>query len=504
MNVQLRSASYNIAILLIFVLMAWTYLLRPIGEPDFFWHLKTGEWIWQHHSLPTHDPFTYTSSHPLLFRQLFIMQGYWLIQLLYHACVASFDLWGVLVVRLIFLGGFFWLFYTAFKKSRVNSWLSLGLILAFSIFFLENYALERPQVVTFIGVGLLLSLYRHIRDNSETFSFGRVVVLSGSLMIVWANSHGGVIVGQGILCLVLVIETALFFWLRNRRRYRLQVVFCFSAILGSFLLPNLLSTDLLLGLMGANDQSMHLQNYEYFSIYKWLVINRQYKLLLVILLFVASAIFTFSAFKKRNYVEICVFAIVWFFAFKHVRYVPIALVVSLLYVAWNYYDSFFIKSLSALVLFCAVGSIWMWTLNDFANYRGAREHGLINPRSLPVNAVNFLEESQIHGRIFNPINWGGYLIWRLSPHSKFYIDSRYLEPELIAESKQVSALVKSESGRPLWKVVMERDKVNIALLRLYDDRGKQFLLSRALLGDPEWQVVFHDDISVVFVRKTPI
>src|SRR5690606_13206594 len=30
------------------------------GSQDEWWHLKTGQWLWQHRALPVHDIFTYT------------------------------------------------------------------------------------------------------------------------------------------------------------------------------------------------------------------------------------------------------------------------------------------------------------------------------------------------------------------------------------------------------------------------------------------------------------
>src|SRR5579864_7221947 len=33
-----------------------------IADTDFCWHLKTGQYIVQHHSLPFPDPFSYTTS----------------------------------------------------------------------------------------------------------------------------------------------------------------------------------------------------------------------------------------------------------------------------------------------------------------------------------------------------------------------------------------------------------------------------------------------------------
>ena len=39
------------------IAVAGVYLFRPLYDPDFYWHLKTGQWIWQNKSLPHFDPF---------------------------------------------------------------------------------------------------------------------------------------------------------------------------------------------------------------------------------------------------------------------------------------------------------------------------------------------------------------------------------------------------------------------------------------------------------------
>ena len=49
---------------------------KMLGEPDLWWHIKTGEWIWQHHAVPTTDPFSSTfAGHPWIAKE-------WLSQVL--------------------------------------------------------------------------------------------------------------------------------------------------------------------------------------------------------------------------------------------------------------------------------------------------------------------------------------------------------------------------------------------------------------------------------------
>ena len=42
------------------LLMGW--FSPEISDTDFWWHLKTGQYIYEHHALPVPDPFAYTSA----------------------------------------------------------------------------------------------------------------------------------------------------------------------------------------------------------------------------------------------------------------------------------------------------------------------------------------------------------------------------------------------------------------------------------------------------------
>ncbi len=34
----------------------------PISDSDFWWHLKTGQYVWEQHRLPVPDPFAFTTA----------------------------------------------------------------------------------------------------------------------------------------------------------------------------------------------------------------------------------------------------------------------------------------------------------------------------------------------------------------------------------------------------------------------------------------------------------
>jgi len=74
----------SVAILLLSIIC----LVSQIKDPDFFWHLKSGESLWKQGALPTKDIFAYTSPPYQNDRVHFVLTGFWLSQLLFYLMYA--------------------------------------------------------------------------------------------------------------------------------------------------------------------------------------------------------------------------------------------------------------------------------------------------------------------------------------------------------------------------------------------------------------------------------
>ena len=46
----------QLVILVLLYLIPASQALLPIDDPDIWWHLRTGQWIIEHHMVPTTDP----------------------------------------------------------------------------------------------------------------------------------------------------------------------------------------------------------------------------------------------------------------------------------------------------------------------------------------------------------------------------------------------------------------------------------------------------------------
>lgn len=106
----------------------------------------------------------------------------------------------------------------------------------------------------------------------------------------------------------------------------------------------------------------------------------------------------------------------------------------------------------------------------------------------PVDAVNWLEDSGITGKIFNDYNWGGYLIWHLRDHPVF-VDGRtdLYGDEILKDYMNVI------SGKVEWTEMIEFYDIDILLI-------PPEMASADLIENSGFHIVYEDDTSVIFVK----
>jgi hypothetical protein len=161
------------------------------ADPDLFARVATGELILERGEVPVPDVFAFTPTNPIWF------DHEWLISVLFYLVATHGGDGGLFLLKLVFF------FATALialhaQRHRGISW-GLGaatfLVLIPEILngFLPNV---RCQMVTFLGVAVWLYVHAAARNEMITFSRRRTLLLTlPLLMIPWANSHGGFVVG---------------------------------------------------------------------------------------------------------------------------------------------------------------------------------------------------------------------------------------------------------------------------------------------------------------------
>jgi hypothetical protein len=182
------------------------YSLLPLQHTDVWGHLKLGGWIVENRQLPAHEPYspyTVKDDSEATFQP-------WLSQVLYHATFRAGERFGgsdpwkrfqggaellraLHVVAIVSVYGLLWL---AFRRMSGSG--SLALLGLAGQFFaaVSTVGVQRPQVFSLaLFAAILMVLSRPVLTR-------RAVVLVPLLLTLWANLHGGFVVGCGVLALV--------------------------------------------------------------------------------------------------------------------------------------------------------------------------------------------------------------------------------------------------------------------------------------------------------------
>jgi hypothetical protein len=344
---------------------AFAVIFERRVDPDFGWHLQAGRYILAH-GVPAHDIFTYTAAHfswinhewlsDVVTAGLFRVGGFWLVDGVFAA------IWTAAIVI----------------AARSRRWPVLAVGFAGVI----PYLVARPNAWT----ALLLAVLLWMLERGWRWP---VVGLFG----LWANLHGGFVVGLATVALAA---------LRDRRYWWVLG----AAILATFVNPYgpRLYVEVWRTLADAN---LH------YNVGEWqpLSINILNGFYIVVYLCGVAAL----GWRRRSLV---LPSLLLASAIGSTRQFPLFVVASLRGLGEGYgrmVDMLHIRRgwRSWLLPLVATGLVVVPTLKI-----------ALNPHNdLPYREVADLRETPCVGRVFNEYDFGGYIIWQL-PGTKVYIDGR--------------------------------------------------------------------------------
>lgn len=184
-------------------------LVRRVGDPDFFWHYRTGLWIVQHRALPAHELFTYTVPN----------NRWWAQEYGYQVLVYILDRVGGMLAVALVLGGLIWASFGLIlarirerEHSRVVA--AVAIVLAAGAGLAVWGAVTQVIDIVFLALQLWL-VERYLAGR------GRALYAMPLLTVLWANLHGGVVFGPFLLGVVAAAVTAEGWWKQQPDRLRL-------------------------------------------------------------------------------------------------------------------------------------------------------------------------------------------------------------------------------------------------------------------------------------------
>ena len=109
----------------------------------------------------------------------------------------------------------------------------------------------------------------------------------------------------------------------------------------------------------------------------------------------------------------------------------------------------------------------------------------------PVRAASFLASNGIRDPLFGPDSWGGYLIYRLYPANKVFVDDRH---DLYG-STFFRKYLQTINVAPGWEKLLNDEDVQWVVIPY------QSALANILEITPGWQKRYEDPTAVIYVHK---
>ena len=473
-----------------------------IDDYDYFWHLKTGEYIVLQRALPVGDIFSSTHlGQPWVLHE-------WLFEVVLYLMFAWLGTFGVKLLT-VAIGVFtLGLLFVLIQRITRSLSMALALLLLLLVPFYGGLS-PRPQLVTYF----CFCFFLFVLVSYKYFGARVSLWLMPLLMVVWVNSHGGYVIGITLLGLFSICEWA-GYWFNLRRQasqkkhlVRLTQVTC-ATVAASLINPSIFERWLypfqVLG-MAANEYIAEWQSPNFHELG-----GKLYLLLVILFLLsyvyvkrkpdltevVVPTFFLATGFLAVRHIPLAVLAIAPFFALSLRRCEVRPLTNSLrgTYLAKTYkrlIDSgpelgkkeFFLN----WTLLASLGI----TLSVYAPTFQAKNDEKLNNK-LPVNAASFVLANEISGNLFNTYEYGGYLIYRFWPDRKVFIDGR---ADMYGD-KFVTDYIQIHDGKANWKNKFRALSIDYAIV------GVDAPIRQLLREDASFVEVYSDPHHSVLLRKS--
>ena len=476
---------------------------RGLSDPDYFWHLKTGEFIVNYGTLPDGDIFSHVR-----FGQQWVLHE-WLFEVILYSVYA---IGGEFAVTLMTASlGMLAILIVARCALRVTgnqAAVFIAAALAFAAF--AGAIVPRPQLISYCLAAYYLSAlieFKYRRANVSTLWIPLA-------MVVWVNAHGGFLVGVAFLFAFTGCEWLhAWFWgayadSADRSRLRRLTRVCGLTLAATMANPDFIwhwtYPIMVLG-MKANAVIIEWQSPNFH------VSGPAQAYLLMASVFVLAYVY---ASRKRDITEIGIPGLFILNGFISVRHIALASLIAVPFMAMALHDGILTR----------LGSWWRdctlartldripgarhelggreylvnWTLllvlaAAFVTLRPAFERNKASQlaSTYPVKAVDYVIEQGIKGRMYNDYNHGGYLIYRLAPQVKVTIDGRadVYGDEFIMDYGVIS------TGRQGWQEKLAALNVDFAITPI-DAPIRQLMMHvegyREVYVDRDFSVLLRD------------
>jgi MFS family permease len=492
-------STWQLMVTILFVAI-FAMAVRPPTDTDTWWHLKSGELMWETGKLLWADSFSHT-----VLGQPWINHG-WLVQILLWPVWQGFGLSGLSLLLATVVTATFALVYVQCEGRPYVAALAILLgAVASSVIWAV-----RPQMVSL----LLTAAVTFLLHRYKTSGNGRWLWPIPFLVVVWVNSHGGFVIA--FLLLGAYLAGA---WLnraipRSATAYPVRLKPLSLILLAS--LPAVLLNPNTVKMIPYALQTVSIGPLQEF-ILEWGAPdfhNLQFHPFIWLLLLTTVAMGLSR--RRADWTDLLLVSLFGYMSLLAARNVALFAVIAppvltrhavvamddlATYPRLSWLAALThtlrpvrprkpVALLNATLLVLILAGATTKVVIDLVRLQEPEVWG----KGLPLGAAEFLRGHDLPGEMFNTYNWGGYLIWSLYPDKPVFVDGRTdlyaFNSEVLQDYAQVHWV------RPGWPETLERYGVGHVITE------RTGLLDVMLAETGTWEVVYQDEVAVIYARET--
>lgn len=501
------------------VLMMLCFTVSQVVSFDIFWHLEAGRYFLGGGPLAGEDPFSYTAQgegHRWI-------EGHWLYQivlaLLYK--IGGFNL--LILFKAALICGAFFLLYR-FAEGR-RSPLLAPFVFGLAVLAVAERFIVRPETASYLFIAAFIIILEAYRRKPRVSLLAALV----GLQLVWVNVQGLFALGLVLIGCYLAGELVRWqinlpyqWYAANPLKDRPFIMLLGAGII--CVLVCLLNPSGIHGALFPFEQFQMIQGDQ--NIFRltiaefdrpfserfqpWSVATKFFVGLLAV-----SILSFLLNFKRWDLTRVLLFLLFLFLGLSARRNIAIFALVAAPLTVINFRQWAAALPLASgmrrtgerlvawrpvaavLVALLLCSGIWLAASDQyFIKVVGSTKFGMgLNSDPYPVAATDLIEEKGLQGPLYNELGFGGYLVHRLYPEHRIFIDGRN---ELYGKEFYQRYIDTLQYPDQWYDLAREYD-FQLALLNVrspIDD-----LLVKTLYGDPDWALIQHDGTSALFARQ---
>jgi len=392
----------------------------------------------------------------------------------------------------------------------------------FSGLFLERIPL-RPEIIS----AFFLCWYLYILFNKKNL-WGLLIIQS-----LWVNMHGYSILGPVLLSLFILCEFIKhkirlpFDWnkikyLDDRAAYKKGLIvlsiIVFLSLFSPYGINNFRYPFLAIkGFLEATSNFYHISELSSLVVSDILFTQKHILLTSLVGLYMTSLLLNI---RRSDIFNMLIFGIFFSMACMANRHKGLFAVTACFCILDNFkasnlgylknYFRYRYLGILSIILTCFIGSFIIWHRSSkmtqlrkgyiysedlaYKNYM----YGISGSR-YPEKAASFMLKNRIKGPVFNSFNIGAYLIWRLYPSYKVFVDGR----TEVYGKEFMDDFAHSINDLKRWKGLDDRYGFNAVILD-YSSLDLYYYLIKELYEDRQWRLIYFGDVVCIFLKDNKI